>query len=358
MKYSLVQKKRRQPVIDPSSMAKKRKVRKKTRKTQQGSHLKRALFGLMLLAALTVAAGFWVHHLLGPHPGPPSVPKPPQKKIEQKIPFEVHPKDEAPIRKTVPSKVLKPPPVTSPDVVTPDVKPPVASPVVAKPGVKPPRAAIIIDDIGYDLSAADKLLALDVPMTFAVLSRSPFWHPIVNKARQKGIEIMLHLPMEPVEYPDVDPGPGALLASMSPDELVLRLNEHLDAIPFIKGVNNHMGSRLTTASPQILQIFTILKKRDLFFIDSLTHPKSVCRPSAKLFRIPFAQRDVFLDNIQEPAAIRTQIEELIRIAQNQGQAVGIGHPYKSTCQALYEALPDLRKKVELVPASAIVSIPE
>jgi len=131
-------------------MAKKRKVRKKSRKTQQGSQLKRALFGLMLLAALTVAAGFWVHHLLGPHPGPPSVPKPPQKKIEQKIPFEVHPKDEAPIRKTVPSKVLKPPPVTSPDVVTPDVKPPVASPVVAKPGVKPPRAAIIIDDIGYD----------------------------------------------------------------------------------------------------------------------------------------------------------------------------------------------------------------
>ena len=353
-------------------MAKKRKVLKKSRKTEQGSHLKRALFGLMLVAALTVAAGFWVHHLLGPHPGPPSVSKPPQKRIEQKIPFEVHPKDEAPIRKTVPVKILKPPPVTSPDVVTPDVKPPVASPDVAKPDVKPPvaspdvttpdvklpRAAIIIDDIGYDLKAADKLLALDAPITFAVLSRSPFWYPIVNKARQKGIEIMLHLPMEPVEYPDVDPGPGALLTSMSPDELVLRLNEHLDAVPFIKGVNNHMGSRLTTASPQILQIFTILKKRDLFFIDSLTHPKSVCRPSAKLFRIPFAQRDVFLDNIQEPAAIRTQIEELIRIAQNQGKAVGIGHPYKSTCQALYEALPDMRKKVELVPASAIVSIPE
>lgn len=306
---------------------------------------KRILFGLTLVAALTVAVGFWVHHLLAPQPVPSSVPKPPQKKTLQKLPSGAYPIHEARIPKHEPPSVPKPPPDVAPsDVVLPDSK--------------LPRTAIIIDDIGYDLNAADKLLALDMPLTFAVLPRSPFWYPIVHKARQKNIEIMLHLPMEPVEYPDVNPGPGALLASMSPDELVLQLNEHLDTIPFIRGVNNHMGSRLTTASSQMYQIFTILKKRNLFFIDSLTHSKSVCRPSAKLFRIPFAQRDVFLDNVQEPAAIRARIEELIRIAQIQGQAVGIGHPYKLTCQALNEALPELRKKVKLVPASAVVAIPE
>ena len=310
---------------------------------------------MTLVAALTVAVGFWVHHLFAPQPVPHSVPKPPQKKTVQKLPSGAYPKHEARIPKHEPPSVPKPPPVVAPS----DAAPPVAAPSdVVLPDSKLPRAAIIIDDIGYDLKAADKLLALDMPLTFSVLTRSPFWYPIVNKARQKNIEIMLHLPMEPIEYPDVNPGPGALLASMSPDELVLQLNEHLDAIPFIKGVNNHMGSRLTTASSQMYQIFTILKKRDLFFIDSLTHSKSVCRPSAKLFRIPFAQRDVFLDNVQEPAAIRARIEELIRIAQKQGQAVGIGHPYKSTCQALNEALPELRKKVKLVPASAVVAIPE
>lgn len=315
-------------------MAEKKKTRKKSRKTVQNSHLKRALFGLALVAALTVAVCFWLHHLLTPKPVPLKVPKPP---LVHKIPSAAYPKH-------VPSSVPKPPAAPLPDI--------------ARPDLIPPRLAIIIDDIGYDLQAADKLLALDVPITFAVLPRSPFRHSIVHKARQKNIEIMLHLPMEPAEYPHVNPGPGALLASMSPDELVLQLKEDLDAIPFIRGVNNHMGSRLTTASSQMYQIFTILKQRDLFFIDSLTHPKSVCRPSAKLFQLPFAQRDVFLDNVQEPAAIQARIEELIRIAQKQGWAVGIGHPYKSTCQALNEALPDLREKVELVPASAVVAIPE
>jgi len=337
-------------------MSEKKKTRKKSRKNLRKSQLKRALFGLTLVAALTVAVCFWVHHLLTPKPVPLKVPKPP---LVQKIPYEAYPKDEAHIPKHQLPPVTKSPPAASPDAITPDhTPPPVASPDVPTPYVKPFRVAIIIDDIGYDLQAADKLLALDVPITFAVLPRSPFRHSIIHKARQKNIEIMLHLPMEPVEYPHVDPGPGALLACMSPDELVLQLNEDLNAIPFIRGVNNHMGSRLTTASSQMYQIFTILKKRDLFFIDSLTHPKSVCRPSAKLFQLPFAQRDVFLDNVQEPAAIRARIEELIRIAQEQGQAVGIGHPYKSTCQALNEALPDLREKVELVPASAVVAIPE
>lgn len=165
---------------------------------------------------------------------------------------------------------------------------------------------------------------------------------------------MLHLPMEPVEYPDVNPGPGTLLTSMTPDQLTRQLEKDLDAVPFIKGVNNHMGSKMTAESSQMYQIFSILKKRGLYFVDSRTTAETICKPSARLFQIPFAQRDVFLDHLVKVEFIRKQLKELVQIAQRNGYAVGIGHPHSLTYQVLREMLPDLQKKIRLVPASEIV----
>ena len=165
---------------------------------------------------------------------------------------------------------------------------------------------------------------------------------------------MLHLPMEPNEYPEVDPGPGTLLVSMSADELIAQLDKNLNALPNVKGVNNHMGSRLTAESTQLYQVFSVLKQRGLYFIDSRTSAESLCEPSARLFQIPFAQRDVFLDHYPTPDFIRKQIKELIRIARHNGQAVGILHPHTTTLKILQEMLPDLQKQVYLVPASKIV----
>ena len=165
---------------------------------------------------------------------------------------------------------------------------------------------------------------------------------------------MLHLPMEPVEYPDVNPGPGTLLTSMTPDELTHQLEKDLDAVPFITGVNNHMGSKMTAESSQMYQIFSILKKRGLYFVDSRTTAETLCKPSARLFQLPFAQRDVFLDHLVEGEFIRKQLKKLVRIAQRNGYAVGIGHPHSLTYQVLHEMLPDLQKKIRLVPVSEIV----
>ena len=167
---------------------------------------------------------------------------------------------------------------------------------------------------------------------------------------------MLHLPMEPDEFPKVDPGPGALLTSMSPDVLIDQLNKNIDAVPYVKGVNNHMGSKMTRVSTQLYQIFSVLKKRNLFFIDSLTTADSLCKPSARLFRVPFAQRDVFLDHIQKPEFIRNQINLLLKIAESHGEAIGIAHPYEITFDVLYEIIPELQKKAVLVPASEVVHI--
>lgn len=220
-----------------------------------------------------------------------------------------------------------------------------------------PGVAIIIDDIGFDKKLAYDLLAIDSNITFSILPFAPFGRSIAEHLNSMGAEIMLHLPMEPNQYPNVDPGPGAILAAMSPDVLLENLRNDLDAIPHVKGVNNHMGSRITSLSPQMRQIFTVLKQRDLFFIDSLTSKKSLCRSSARLFRLPFAQRDIFLDNIQEETYIRGQLGKLVRMALRHGTAVGIGHPYKATLDSLKKEMPGIRKRVNIVPASALVSIP-
>ncbi|QTA92931.1 divergent polysaccharide deacetylase family protein [Desulfonema magnum] len=225
---------------------------------------------------------------------------------------------------------------------------------IPKPGPLLPKVAIIIDDMGYDSVIAKKFIDLDAAITFSIFPYSPFQKKIIRMARAKGNDIMLHLPMEPMEYPVVDPGPGALLTSMSPEQIVSQLEKNLNTVPFIKGVNNHMGSRMTTVSNQMYQILSVLKKRGLFFIDSFTTMDSICKSSARLLQVPFAQRDVFLDHIQHPDVIRRQIKHLIRVANNYGEAVGIGHPHMVTYQILHEMLPLLRKKVRLVPASEVV----
>jgi len=167
---------------------------------------------------------------------------------------------------------------------------------------------------------------------------------------------MLHQPMEPDELSRVNPGPGVLLTSMSPDDIIRQLNANLDEIPDIKGVNNHMGSKMTANAPQMRQIFSVLKKRDLFFVDSRTTSKSVCRLSAGLLQVPFAERDVFLDHRHDAAFIRKQIKTLIRIAKKDGHAIGIAHPHATTCTVLNDSMGELKKQVDIVPVSQVVHI--
>jgi len=147
-----------------------------------------------------------------------------------------------------------------------------------------------------------------------------------------------------------------LLAAMSPDALIAQLNRNLDALPDVKGVNNHMGSRLTAESIRMYQVFSVLKERRLYFIDSRSTVATVCRPSARMFQVPFAERDVFLDHFQEAGFVRKQFKVLIREADKHGQAVAIGHPYPVTVEIFREVLPTLKKRVTLVSASELVRV--
>jgi len=313
----------------------KKKSRKKSRKNKLfKSSIVKAFAGLAILVVMVAIAGLLAHFLI-PTEKPskadqPSVTAPKTQKQLAKIPpYEIYPSKEIPLEK---------PPIKKPPA---DLK-------------QLPLVAIIIDDMGYDKKIAKKLSQLNGGITFSILPHSPYQESVARLAHKYGLDTMLHLPMEPFEYPQVDPGPGTLLTTMTPDQLIRTLKNNLAAVPNIKGVNNHMGSKMTAESSQLYQIFSILKKRNLYFIDSRTSVKTVCKPSARLFQIPFAQRDVFLDHFQEPDFIRKQIKELIRIAQRHGQAVGIGHPHTVTYEILREMMPELQKKVKLVPASEVV----
>ncbi|OEU79994.1 MAG: hypothetical protein BA872_01135 [Desulfobacterales bacterium C00003060] len=225
-------------------------------------------------------------------------------------------------------------------------------PVASQPSSLP-LVAIIIDDLGYDEIIASKFLALDGVLSFSVLPHSPFQESIATAIHNSGRDVLLHLPMQPMEYPQVDPGAGALLCSMTPDVLVDQLRKNLDSVPFAVGVNNHMGSRLTQDSGKMRRIFAVLKRRDLFFVDSFTTPRSCCRKTAHALKLKFAQRQVFLDHVQDPNAIRFQIKRLITIAGKQGKAIGIGHPYATTLKVLKEELSNIKKRVNLVRISEL-----
>ncbi|BBO89956.1 divergent polysaccharide deacetylase family protein [Desulfosarcina ovata] len=334
----------------PKTKPKVRKSRKKAGTTQR--QLMKIAAGLGLLVCIVITAALLANRILSrPTPSPVTRPKP--EPVTKPVP----------VKKPVPAA-----PTTHPKPVSPAVPDyeafhretvPPPSPITRiKPVTNGIPVAIIIDDIGYDRKMAEGFLALSVPLTFSVLPEGTFNRRIIAEARDKDVEIMLHLPMEPANYPAVNPGPGALFASMTPDELIAQLNADLDSVPGVKGVNNHMGSKLTASSEQMRQVFTILKKRGLFFVDSRTSADTRCRPSAELLKLPFAERDVFIDHEQTPEFVRKQLKLLIKRAKAQGYAIGIAHPHSVTLKVLREMLPELKNAVFLTHASRVVAFQE
>jgi polysaccharide deacetylase 2 family uncharacterized protein YibQ len=240
------------------------------------------------------------------------------------------------------------------DKNTPAEPAPKPKPELPEAGQSQPRVAIIIDDLGYDLKLAERFLAMEGAFTFSMLPKGPFTRKISERAHAMGHEIMLHLPMEPMEYPEISPGPGALLAEMTPDELLGQLDANLAAIPHVSGVNNHMGSRLSTLAPQMRQIFSRLKNRNLYYIDSRTTKETVGRPAAERLHLKFAERDIFIDHYHDADFIRKQLRRLVKRAHEQGYAIGIAHPHPLTIELIQAEMPTLKKTIQLVPVSKVV----
>lgn len=218
-----------------------------------------------------------------------------------------------------------------------------------------PEVAIIIDDTGY-APKIDEFLRLDCPLAIAVLPHQAYSRQTAQQARQANKEVMLHMPMEPNEYPERNPGKGAVLSEMSKTEIRDTLKAALSGIPFVVGVNNHMGSRATEDERIMSVIMDELRRKNLYFIDSVTSSKSVGYSLARQNKVKTEKRQVFLDNSEDEAAIKAQLKLLVEIAKSRGSAIGIGHVQNpNTARVLRDMLPQLKEEVEIVPVSTLVN---
>lgn len=213
--------------------------------------------------------------------------------------------------------------------------------VVLAPDPEPPaRLAVVIDDLGNDMDAVRRVAAISVPIAGSVLPALPRSRESAEVLRAAGKEILLHLPMEPLD-PGANPGPGQVRVGMSPQEIASLVASDLADVPGARGVNNHMGSRASADRATMDAVLSVLRPRGLFFLDSRTTAFTVAAEEAARQGIACISRSVFLDDAPDEAAIVAQLDRAVEEARSQGAAVAIGHPHAATLAVLERELPDL-----------------
>lgn len=246
----------------------------------------------------------------------------------------------------------------APVSVTPRIPSPVAVPTVtAPPFVKKagafkigrtlrsnsPKMVIVLDDVGHTTENLELLRSLGNQVTYAILpflKHSAFFDQF---SFQTGAEVILHMPLESTQ--GTIPGPGLILTSMSDQAAVDVLRRSLASVPHAQGVNNHMGSKGSADIQLMTLLLREMKNSGLFFLDSMTTPKSVARTVSSSLNFPSTlKRDVFLDNTDTQDAVRNEVRKLAETARLNGYAVGIGHYRYNTMKVLNEEIPRLKKQ--------------
>ncbi len=331
-----------------------------------------ATFGMgMLVATLTVA----------PHPPAPVAPTPPPaaatppvaptaapEQLAQVIPVVTsEPEPGVPFEEPDPPRTepLAPEPpapvaVLPPALVAPPVAPPpggapawVKNAIPARLHGDQPVIAIVIDDLGLDRKRSARTVKLPAPLTLAWLPYAQDLRGQTHAAHEAGHELLLHMPMEPSGH--ADPGPDALLVHLSGGEIQRRFAQALASFDGYVGVNNHMGSRFTADRAVLAPVLAEARRRGLLWLDSRTTPSNVAASLAGEMKIPYAGRDIFLDNVETLAAVRAQLAKTEETARHHGAAIAIGHPHDATLEALASWLPEVQKRgFVLVPVSAVV----
>jgi hypothetical protein len=218
-----------------------------------------------------------------------------------------------------------------------------------------PKIAIVIDDLGGEKNISQELLQWNLPITFSILPFMLHSKTLAQEAHRKGKEVILHLPMEPHGYPQVKPGKGVLLEEMDEAGLLHQLSQDIEAVPYIQGVSNHMGSKLMEDPKKMRIVFSELKKRGLFFLDSRTTPETIGIQVAQSVGLNAMERSLFIDHSSDKEVIKQKLEQLIQRSLSTGKAVGIGHPHPSTIKILKEMVSKMKEKgIEIVPLSAVM----
>jgi Uncharacterized protein conserved in bacteria len=217
------------------------------------------------------------------------------------------------------------------------------------------QLAIIIDDIGEDLKQTKEFLDLGIPLTLSILPDQSHSKGSEELAHARGYEVMMHLPMEPKNCPDHNPGAGAIYTTMDEGRIAEIIRNHIKKFTYIKGVNNHMGSRATEDEKTMRAVLKALKPTGLYFVDSQTSSQSIAYRVAREMGIPSGENVIFIDNEPEVNYSKNFIDKAIKLVRKKGQGIIIGHPRETTLEALKEMTPKLKAEgIALVSVSTLV----
>lgn len=217
------------------------------------------------------------------------------------------------------------------------------------------RVAIIVDEVGGRRDVFESLRDLRRRVTLAVLPALPLAPAMAREASRSGMEALLALPMEPYRYPELDPGPGALMMSMPQDDLRRLVVRHLEALPGVVGVINHMGSRLTEDRERMRTVLGVLASRRLFLVDAYASNLSVAYDEAKAIGVRVARRQIRIDSARGENAERASWNEVGEWAERHGEAIVLAHGDPLTARLLREYIPRWEARgLKLVPVSDLV----
>lgn len=279
----------------------------------------------------------------------PAMKKPSDKRAEKRPPAEqpvIAAPPQAPPRE---GPRTAPPAKPKPETPVPAVETRKAEPVPAG------QVALVVDDMGNSLDALDDLISIGLPLTVAVLPDSEHPRETAERAAAAGLEVLLHLPLESANGEGAGSDDGSFITSGMPEEEILRrIAAGIAAVPGIRGVNNHMGSKVTVDRDMMRIILPPLRDRGLFFLDSLTSGRSIAYDEARRLGMPAARRDVFLDADGDGARAGERLRELFQAARRHGRAIGICHPFPATLAALKSDFPLVSVYgLEAVPVSRL-----
>ncbi|MEA2082344.1 MAG: divergent polysaccharide deacetylase family protein [Elusimicrobiota bacterium] len=213
---------------------------------------------------------------------------------------------------------------------------------------------IVIDDCGGSKKKLNRFTQLNLPLTYAILPYQKHSREIAESLARSGFDTLLHMPMEPHKADMKSLGRGALTVAMSARKIRKRLNAALSRVPGVRGMNNHMGSLFTENKEKMGIVMDVLKKEKLFFLDSATSPKSVCRKTATEHGVKCLRNNIFLDNIDSAGEVKKRLRQAASMARKKGIAIAIGHATrKHTAEAIGEITRDL-KDIEIVPLSELM----
>lgn len=214
------------------------------------------------------------------------------------------------------------------------------------------RLALVIDDFGLTMEGVADLMAIEQPLTFAILPHHAYSAVIARQAAAQGKEVILHLPMESIGGERAEP--TTIETAMAEEQIKIRVQEALTAVPQVIGVNNHQGSKATADSRVMKAVLSVLQDRGMFFLDSRTSAASVAYRTAKTMGIPAAENDHFIDNSSDVEAIKRELRTAGNLAIRHDEAVAIGHIRPNTVIAIKAMLPELeRMGVKLVFVSEL-----